>query len=53
MTHNQYFEDKTLSSLNVGFTNPVRTYVKNYETPLSKLVFLKHYNISYSGNIDV
>lgn len=53
MVYDKYFENKTLSSLNVGFTNPVRTYVENYETPLSELVFLKHYNISYSGNIDV
>lgn len=53
MVYNQYFENKTLSSLNEGFTNPGRTYVENYEIPLSELVFLKHYNISYSGNMTV
>lgn len=53
MVYNQYVEFKTLSSLNEGFTNPVRTYVEDYEIPLSKLVFLKHYIISYSGNMTV
>lgn len=50
---NKYFEYKRLSSLNEGFSNPVRSYVENYEIPLSKLVFLKHYNISYTGNMTV
>ncbi len=53
MIYDKYFEYKKLSSLNEGFSNPVRSYVENYEIPLSKLIFLKHYNISYSGNMTV
>lgn len=53
MIYDKYFEYKKLSSLNEGFSNPVRSYVENYEVPLSKLIFLKHYNISYNGNMTV
>ena len=39
MIYDKYFEYKNLSSLNEGFSNPVRSYVENYEIPLSKLIF--------------
>lgn len=53
LTYETYFEYKNLSSLNEGFTNPVRTYTENYTPPLSELVFLKHYRIQYLGNMTV